>query len=40
MYTEIAYGHFMSSQNAFFMPDAHGEGHVGDPTCGTLLVFL
>ena len=37
MYTEIAYEHFMSPQNAYFMPDAHGEGHVGDPACGDSL---
>lgn len=41
MYTEIAYEHFMSPQNAYFMPDAHGEGHVGDPTCGdSLSIFI
>ena len=41
MYTEIAYEHFMSPQNAYFMPDAHGEGHVGDPACGdSLSIFI
>lgn len=31
----------MSPQNAYFMPDAHGEGHVGDAACGdSLSLFI
>lgn len=31
----------MSPQNAYFMPDAHGEGHVGDSACGdSLSIFI
>lgn len=34
MYSEKVIDHFMSPQNAGYMPDADGVGSIGDPGCG------
>lgn len=41
MYTEKVMEHFMCPQNVGSMPDADGEGSVGDPNCGdSLTIFV
>lgn len=41
MYSEKVIEHFMSPRNAGSMPDADGEGTMGDPKCGdTLNIYI
>lgn len=41
MYSQKVIEHFMSPRNARSMPDAHAEGHYGDPGCGdSLTVYI
>ena len=39
MYSEKVIEHFMCPQNVGSMPDADGEGTVGDPNCGDCLTI-
>ena len=41
LYTEKVLEHFMSPRNSGSMPDADGEGTMGDPKCGdTLNIYI
>lgn len=40
MYSDKVMEHFMSPQNVGSMPDADGEGTVGDPNCGDCLTIF
>jgi len=41
LYTEKVLEHFMSPRNTGSMPDADGEGTMGDPKCGdTLNIYI
>jgi len=39
IYSEKVIENFMSSQNAYSMPDADAEGSFGDPACGDAVAF-
>lgn len=41
MYSEKVIEHFMSPQNAWYMPDADGVGKIGEPGCGdNCMIFI
>lgn len=41
MYSEKVIEHFMSPQNAWYMPDADGVGRTGEPGCGdNCMIFI
>lgn len=41
MYSEKIIEHFMSPQNAWYMPDADEVGKIGEPGCGdNCMIFI
>ncbi|MDF2569049.1 MAG: nitrogen-fixing NifU domain protein [Sporomusa sp.] len=41
MYSDKVIEHFMSPQNAYYMPEADGVGTIGDPGCGdNCMIFI
>ncbi|CUH95345.1 hypothetical protein P22_1415 [Propionispora sp. 2/2-37] len=41
MYSEKVIEHFLSPQNAWYMPDADGVGRIGEPGCGdNCMIFI
>lgn len=37
MYSDVVIEHFLNPRNAGYIPDADGEGTMGDPSCGDFL---